>query len=189
VVATFTAAPLTATTTTTTRAASTTTTIGATTTTRATSTTTTTITSTTTTTQPPAGIALVQSGAVRGTGAASVSQAFPGGNTAGNLIVAFVRMSSTSQTVRVTDTAGNSYLDVVSQTQTADGHQIHILYASNVKGGTNTVTATFSATNNHPWLAIYEYSGVNAVDRTAHSQGNGTAANSGPTATTAAANA
>ncbi|MDQ2901490.1 MAG: S8 family serine peptidase, partial [Acidobacteriota bacterium] len=45
-----------------------------------------------------ASIALLQSNAVQGIGVPSVSVAFPGTNTAGNLIVAFVRMSTTTQT-------------------------------------------------------------------------------------------
>src|SRR5207237_6094351 len=58
-------------------------------------------------------IALVQSKAVEGTGVASVSAGFPANNTAGNLIIALVRMSSALQTVTVTDSAGNTYKDAV----------------------------------------------------------------------------
>jgi hypothetical protein len=50
------------------------------------------------------------------------------------------------------------------------------------------VTARFSSTNNHPWLAIYEYSGVTALDRTAHAQGSSNAPSSGLTAATTSAN-
>ena len=135
---------------------------------------------------PP--IKLVQSRAIEGTGVASVAQTFAAANTAGNLIIAFVRMSSTSQTVSVTDTAGNTYVDAVSQVQSTDGHQTHIFYARNITGGNNTVTARFSSTNNHPWLAIYEYSGVTALDRTAHAQGSSNAPSSGLTAATTSAN-
>ena len=138
-----------------------------------------------------AGIALVQSNAAQGSGLGSISSGFPSGNTAGNLIVAAVRMSTSSQTVQVTDSAGNPYTDAVSQVQSADGHQVHIFYAKNVVGGANTVTATFSATNNHPWIAIYEYSGLSAtspLDQTSHAQGSGNAPNSGATGTTASAN-
>src|SRR4029077_7370981 len=113
------------------------------------------------------------------------------GNTAGNLIVVSVRMSSTPQTVTITDSTGNSYVDAVSQAQTSDGHQVHIFYAKNIKAGANTVTATFSATNNHPWLAIYEYSGLsttNPLDRTAHAQGSSASPNSGASAITSSAN-
>src|SRR5262249_11109488 len=80
-------------------------------------------------------INLLQSASIQGTAVTSVSSPFPGANTAGDLIVAFVRMSTTSQTVQVTDTAGNVYTDAVSQVQTADGHQVHIFYAKNVAGG------------------------------------------------------
>src|SRR5205807_681025 len=79
----------------------------------------------------------------------------------------------------------------VSQAQTADGHQVHIFYAKNVAGRANTVTASFSSTNNHPWLAIYEYSGLSTtapLDQVAHTQGSSLSANSGPTSPTASAN-
>ena len=129
-------------------------------------------------------IALVQSNAVQGSGVSSVSRSFTSANTAGNLIVAFVRMSTTSQTVTVSDTAGNGYAAAVSQAQTTDGHQTFIFYATNIKGGANTVTALFSSTNNHPWLAIYEYSGVSALDQTARAQGGNSTPACGPTAAT-----
>jgi hypothetical protein len=135
-------------------------------------------------------ITLLQTKSVEGSGVGSVSAAFASGNHAANLIIAFVRMSTTSDTVTVTDTAGNVYTDAVSQVQTADGHQIHIFYAKNIVGGANTVTARFSSSNTHPWLAIYEYSGLsttNPLDQTGHAQGNGRVPNSGMTATTSSA--
>jgi hypothetical protein len=100
-------------------------------------------------------------------------------------------MSTTSQTVSVTDSAGNVYIDAVAQTQTSDGHQLHLFYAKNILGGANTVTATFSGTNNHPWLAIYEYHGLSAtlpLDRTSAAQGHITAVSSGSTPVTSSAN-
>jgi len=138
---------------------------------------------------PPATtpIALVQSANVEAAGVSSLSQAFPNANTVGNLIIAFVRMSTTWQTVQVTDSRGNTYSDAVSQTQSTDGHQTHLFYARNIAGGNNTVTATFSGANNHPWLAIYEYSGLSAtapLDATAHAQGSSATASSDATAMT-----
>jgi hypothetical protein len=68
---------------------------------------------------------------------------------------------------------------------------VHIFYAKNIAGGANTVKAAFSATNNHPWLAIYEYSGLSKtapLDQTAHAQGSNAAPSSGTTAMTASAN-
>src|SRR5207237_7113191 len=91
-----------------------------------------------------------------------------------NLIVAVVRMSTTTQTVTVSDNAGDTFVEAVSQAQDADGHQLHIFYAANINGFANVVTLNFSGANNHPWLAIYEYSGiitVNQIDQTAHAQG------------------
>jgi hypothetical protein len=75
-----------------------------------------------------------------------VSVAFPGSNTAGNLIIAFVRMSTSTQTVSISDTVGNAYTQAVAQVQNADGSQVHIFYAKKILSGANTVTATFSST-------------------------------------------
>jgi hypothetical protein len=66
-----------------------------------------------------------------------------------------------------------------------------LFYAKNILGGANTVTATFSGTNNHPWLAIYEYQGLSAtspLDRTSGAQGRSTAVSSGSTPVTSSAN-
>jgi hypothetical protein len=137
------------------------------------------------------GIGLVQRSSAQGTRVASIAVSFPGSNTAGNLIVALVRASTTMQTVTMSDAMGNNYVDAVQQVQTTDGHQVHIFYATNIAGGANTVRATFSGTNGHPWLAIFEYSGLSTthpLDRTASAQGSGTAASSGATAQTRAAN-
>jgi len=139
----------------------------------------------------PDPIAMVQSNASEGSAVPSLSVGFGSNINGGNLIVAVVRMSSASQTVSITDTLGNVYTRAVSQVQSSDGHQLHIFYAKNVAGGTNTVTASFSSVNNHPWIAVYEFSGLsrtNPLDQTAHSQGYGSAPNSGPTATTSSAN-
>jgi len=133
----------------------------------------------------------VQANALQGSAVTSLAAAFPAANTAGNLIIAFVRMSTTSQTVTLTDLLGNVYTDAVTQAQTADGHQVHIFYAKSIKAGANTVKASFSGSNNHPWLAIYEYRGLSVtapLDQTAHAQGNSSAPNSGPTPTTLNAN-
>lgn len=136
-----------------------------------------------------AAITLVQATSGQASGVPSISQAFPSANTSGNLIIALVRMSSTSQTVGVTDSAGNLYTDAVVQVQASDTHQVHIFYAKNILGGANTVKASFSSTNNHPWLAIFEYSGLSTtspLDQTSSAQGSGTAVSTGTTAQTRA---
>jgi hypothetical protein len=137
------------------------------------------------------GIGMVQENAVQGSAVASVSVAFPTATTAGNLILAFVRMSTTSQTVTLTDSAGNKYVEAVAQVQTAGTSQAHLFYAKNISGGAaNTVKATFSSNNTHPWLAIYEFKGLSAtnpLDQTAHAQGSNAAPSSGATPTTTSA--
>jgi hypothetical protein len=108
------------------------------------------------------------------------------------MILAAVRMSTTSQTVTMSDSSGNAYALASSQVQSSDGHQLLLFYAKNIVGGRNTVTATFSGINNHPWLAVFEYSGLNTtapLDQTAHGQGSGSIADSGATAITSSANA
>jgi hypothetical protein len=134
-------------------------------------------------------ITQVQSNAVQGSAVTSVSASFTSNNKVGDLIIAVVRMSTTTQTVSVSDTAGNTYFQVAHAAQTTDGHQLFIFYAKNVAGSANTVKAAFSSTNNHPWLAIFEYSGLNTqspFDQSANAQGSGSVADSGPTSTTAA---
>ncbi|MDQ6663691.1 MAG: DUF4091 domain-containing protein [Acidobacteriota bacterium] len=136
-------------------------------------------------------IALVQSNSVEGSGVDSISAAFPATNKGGNLIVAFVRMSTVTQSAVITDSAGNRYSTAIGQTQDADGHQLYIFYARNISGGANVVKAAFSSNNNHPWLAIYEYSGLNTVnplDRTSAAQGSGFIASTGLAAATAVPN-
>jgi len=134
------------------------------------------------------GIAMVQSNAVEGSGVGSVTVAFTTGNTAGRTILAFVRMSTTTQTVSISDTAGNTYTQAVAQVQSTDGHQIRLFYAKNIVGGANTVTASFSSANNHSWLSIYEISGLSTtspLDQTASAQGsNSVSVSTGPTAAT-----
>jgi len=136
----------------------------------------------------PASIKRIQANAAEATGVSTISVPFPGATVAGDMIVAFVRMSTTSQTVMLTDTAGNTFTDAVAQAQTADGSQVHIFYASKIKGGSDSLTATFSGINNHPFLAIYEYSGITALDSTAHAQGSSASPASGNTAPASSAN-
>jgi hypothetical protein len=141
---------------------------------------------------PPSGsIAFVQSNAAHGSAVGSISVGFPSTNQAGDLIIAVVRMSTTYETVAVSDSAGNAYVSAASQVQTADGHQLFLFYAKNIAGSANTVTATFNGTNNHPWLAIFEYGGLSTtapLDQVAHAQGSSASADSGATGVTAAAN-
>ena len=126
-----------------------------------------------------------------GSSVASLAATFPNGNQGGDLLVVFVRMSTANQTVKVTDSYGNTYTDAVSQVQNADGHQVHIFYAKNVTASTsaaNVVTATFSGVNAHPFLAVDEYAGFSStapLDLSAAAQGSGTTASTPATGTLA----
>lgn len=136
-------------------------------------------------------IALVQSASRSGLVVSSLAVPFGSANTAGNLIAVFIRMSTSTQTVTVTDSAGNVYANAVQQVQNSDGHRTYIFYARNVLGRANTVTARFSAANNHPFVAVYEYRGLSRtapLDRVASAQGSSASVSAGPTATTTAAN-
>jgi len=129
------------------------------------------------------GATLVQSYSKGATGVPSISLPM-GKTTAGNTMLVFVRMSTTTQTVTISDTTGNSYVEAVRQVQDQDSHQIRVFYASGIVGGAITVRADFSDNNDHPWLAAFEYAGIrtgNPLDQIAHAQGFGTNDNSGST--------
>jgi hypothetical protein len=97
-------------------------------------------------------------------------------------------MSSYNQTVTISDTAAYNYVLATRVLQSSDGSQISLYYAPNIhSSASNQVKATFSSTNNHPWLSIHEYKGLkttNPLDRTASAIGSSNTPNSGPTATT-----
>jgi hypothetical protein len=134
-------------------------------------------------------ITLEQSASKEGAGTTSLSVQFTGNNTAGNLIITAVRMSTATQGISISDSAGNTYAVAVHQTQNTDGHQLYLFFAGNIAGGANTVTVTFTGTNNHPWIAVYEYSGLNKanpLDQTAHAEGNNSSPSTGVITTTSA---
>jgi hypothetical protein len=127
-----------------------------------------------------AAIALVQSDSIDWGSTASGDLAFPGNNTAGNLIVVAVRRGSNSGTVTVTDSQGNTYYQAISQASGTD-HASFVFYAQNIKGGANTVTTTFSVSQTMRF-SIHEFSGVAkflSVDKTSSSSGSSTSPDSG----------
>ena len=134
-------------------------------------------------------ITQLQANDSQGSRVSSISASFPRANTAGNTIIAFVRISTATDTVTLSDSLGNVYMNAISQSQSTDGHQTHWFYAKNIKGGTNTVTASFSAINNHPYIAIYEYKGLSTVsplDQVGSAQGYSASPSCATPATTSA---
>src|SRR5262249_29363849 len=83
----------------------------------------------------------------------------------------------------VTDTQGNTYAQAVSSAGNA------IWYATNIRGGADTVTANFAATTGFSLIYIHEYAGLAAswpLDQISSQAGTGKAVTSGAKTTTQA---
>ena len=90
----------------------------------------------------------------------TASVAFPGANTAGNLIVVYVLWDNPG-TVTVSDTKGNTYTPGTARQTWGTNWSSEVFYVSNVLGGTNTVKATFgTALTSFGIVYAHEYSGV-----------------------------
>jgi Domain of unknown function (DUF1929)/Bacterial Ig domain/Galactose oxidase, central domain len=107
---------------------------------------------------------------------------------AGDLNVVIVGWGdSTTHVKSVTDTLGNTYRLGVGPTVLAGQGSQSMYYASNIKGGTNTVTVTFDAAAANPDIRILEYSGIassNPVDVTAAHVGSSTISSTDTVTTT-----
>jgi hypothetical protein len=94
----------------------------------------------------------------------------------------------TSTIVSVQDSNRNTYqlgAPLMSSGKGATALSQAIYYASNVVGGTNTVTVTFNQAAYGADIRILEYKGVHTLDAFAGAAGTGTLANSGSAATSA----
>ena len=99
--------------------------------------------------------------------------------TAGDLNVVVVGWNDTTATVQsVKDSVGNPYSLAIGPTSGTALRQ-SIYYASNILGGSNTVTVTFTQAAAFPDVRILEYTGVHAVDVTSGASGNSATSNSG----------
>jgi hypothetical protein len=117
---------------------------------------------------------------------ASVPVAYPAAQTAGDLNIVVVGWNDTTSTVQsVKDSAGNTYKLAVGAT-VGTGMEQSIYYASNIAGGTNTVTVAFSQAAAYPDVRILEYKGVTTLDVTAAATGSSAAPSSGGATTTSA---
>jgi hypothetical protein len=115
-----------------------------------------------------------------------VTVTYPGAQTAHNLNVVVVGWNDTTSTVQsVKDSAGNIYSLAIGPTSGTALRQ-SIYYASNIVGGSNTVTVTFNQAAPYPDIRILEYRGVTTLDVTAGASGNSATASSGAATTTAA---
>ncbi len=117
------------------------------------------------------------------------STTFKSATKAGNAIVAYVIWSNKG-TVTLTDSRGDAFVGVGSPVIWANGYSAQVFYATNIAGGTDTVTASFG-TAVYPFgvLYIHEYAGIsktNPVDVTGSRSGASSSLNSGPVTTTSA---
>ena len=89
------------------------------------------------------GVTYVQgAGTTSDSTSSSIAQAFSAPTVSGNLIVAAISWA-TGASVACSDSQGNSYAVATTQYDSLNDQSLAICYAPNVKGGANTVTATF----------------------------------------------
>lgn len=94
------------------------------------------------------------------TSGTTASLAFSKANTAANLIVAYVVWDNTGA-VKVTDTTGNTYQAATARQTFGGSWSAQVFYAPNIRGGSNTVKATFSkGITSFGLLYVHEYSGL-----------------------------
>lgn len=126
------------------------------------------------------------------TAISTVSEAYPGAQTAGDLNVVAIGYGDTAGTTTissVTDTKGNTY-SLASGLTRGTGIAQSVYYCSNIASataGANTVTVTFSGNIQYPDLRISEFTGYatsSSVDVTAAASGSATSASSGSATTT-----
>jgi chitodextrinase len=107
---------------------------------------------------------------------------------AGNLIVVYLIWDSTGSAT-VSDSLGNHFASATAVARWSNGrYRAQIFYAANVRGGADTVTATFAtAVKSFGLVYVHEYSGISQtapVDVTASTSGTSGALNSGAVTTT-----
>jgi hypothetical protein len=116
------------------------------------------------------------------TASSVVSAAYSTAQTAGNLNIVEIGWNDTTSSVStVTDSSGNVYNLALGPTR-GTGLSQSIYYARNIRGGSNTVTVTFTKAAPAVDIRALEYSGLdpsNPLDVTAGAAGTGTTANSG----------
>jgi IPT/TIG domain len=115
---------------------------------------------------------------------ATVSVSYPAAQTLGDMNVVVVGWNDTTATVQsVKDSASNTYNLAIGPTSGTALRQ-SIYYASNIAGGSNTVTVTFNEEAPFPDVRILEYKGVTTLDVVAGASGSSASASSGTATTT-----
>jgi RHS repeat-associated protein len=114
--------------------------------------------------------------------------AFGSANLAGDLIIAEVDWPSGSNFTSISDSRGNTYIQIGTEhTSTGVGIKSRLYYAKNIAAGSNTVTTVVSGFPAYHELYLHEYSGVdtsNPLDSFSENANNGTSFTSGNLTTT-----
>jgi hypothetical protein len=126
----------------------------------------------------------VQSNVIYDVGTTSSSLAFGKDTTAGDLIVV-TNGSTQTAPATISDSAGNTFMNVIAYKNPDNGSWGHAWYAANISGGPDTVSLTYTGGGNHT-IVILEYANVVGFDVTHSLNGTGTAETSGDAITTAA---
>jgi len=133
-----------------------------------------------------ASTAFVQGRGTLVTSGTTASLAFRRANTAGNLIVAYVVWDNRG-TVKVSDTKGNTYKAATVPKSFGNNFSAQVFYASNIRGGSNTVKAAFgTAITSFGIVYLHEYSGLakkSPVDVSASAAGTSASMSSGAVTT------
>jgi len=140
-----------------------------------------------TVTTPSAAPSIVQLSRNQVTNGSSVSATLDAPTVAGNTIVVYAIWSNTNS-VALTDSRGNPYVNVGAPVAWGSGYSAQVFYASNVAGGADVITASFrTSVNSFGVLYVHEYAGIsktNPVDVTSSAVGTSASLNSGPITTT-----
>jgi hypothetical protein len=119
----------------------------------------------------------------------SLTVSLPGNTFPGDLLLVALEYASDAAPASITDSQGNTFTPVGNQLSTPAGTLSRVYYASNIKGGTDTVSVTLSTNSSHLAVYLSEYSGIdpnNPIDAQAGASGNAGAASSGSATTTVA---
>jgi hypothetical protein len=117
-----------------------------------------------------------------------MSLSFPANTLGGDLILVALAYDI-SATASVSDSQGNIFTPVGNQLSAPGGQFSQLYYATNIKGGADTVTVTLSANSGYLDVYLSEYSGINPtnpIDAQASASGSAGTVSSGNAATTVA---
>ena len=133
-------------------------------------------------------IGFVQSaGQLNETGSATMSQSFSSPVTAGNAIIVAVSWGdNAAPSISASDSLGNPYFLATSSWDTTNNQGLAILYSTNIRSGTDSVTVSFGQLDEYRRIIVSEYSGIapsSPLDATAGRFAPGTRATNGATST------